>query len=132
MQQRGITLIETVVAATLLTLGLLVALSVLPASSMLTNRGRFRVFALSLAQSLLEDHRQRPWSSITSLPHVETPAAITMEGTGTSFQPRVEVMAVPGYTSDQLRKIRVTVDWTERSGPQRIQHESSMARVPRF
>ena len=132
MRTRGITLIETVVAATLLSLGIVVALSLLPASHALTNRGRFRVHALSLVQSLIEEQRQRPWSSITTLPHVERPAPRTMAGTGTVFTPLVEVIAVPGQSVDQLRNIRVTVSWKERTGAQQVQHESTVVRVPRF
>lgn len=132
MRIRGVTLIETVVAATLLSLGILVALSLLPATHALTNRGRFRIYALSLAQSLIEEQRQRPWGSISSLPYTYSPEPTVMQGTGTVFTPSVEVLAVPGQSSDQLRKVRVTVNWKERTGSQQVQHESTLARVPRF
>ena len=129
MRRRGLSLIETVVAATLLAMAVVVALSLLPASSMLTNRGRFRVNALELAQSVLEQQRARPWTTLPAPPARVELGNVTLEGTGTVFSPVLEVSTVTGYDPEMLRRVTVTVTWVERTGAQKVQHESMVARV---
>lgn len=124
-------LIETTVGGTLIALAVVVAISALPATTILTNRGRFRVHALELAQSALEQQRARPWSSLPAPPAQVALPKLTLEGTGTVFSPVLSVTEVSGYDPQTLRRLTVTVTWEERSALQQVQHESMVARVPR-
>lgn len=131
MRRRGLTLIEVVVGGTLIALAVVVAVSALPATTILTNRGRFRVHALQVAQSTLEQQRARPWSALPAPPATVQLPNQTLEGTGTVFSPVLSVTAVTGYDQQALRRITVSVTWEERGATQQVQHESMVARVPR-
>ena len=132
MRGRGISLIETVISVTLLALATLVALSALPTSTILSNRARFRIQALQLAQSQLERERALPWKTIAVWPYQETLPPYTLEGTGIVFESKLEISQAPPQSADHLRRILVTVEWKERDKTYSVQHESMLSHVPRF
>lgn len=120
-----------VVGATLVALTVVVALSVLPGTHMLTNRARYRLHALQLAQSYLEQQRARAWNEIPSPPAQVDLPEVRIDAQGIVFRSQLRVSAVPGHSPDQLRHLRVQVSWQERRGPREVQHEVVVARVPR-
>lgn len=128
----GISLIETVVAATLLSIATLIALGALPSLVMTSQRARSRVQALQIAQSLIDQERSHPWRLVPYLPFKAPQKAQKMEGTSTEFEPVVELQSVSGYDPQHLRRLVVTVQWKERQQIYRVQQETMVSNVPRF
>lgn len=132
MNKRALSLIEVVVATTLLALATLVAVGALPAMTMSSNRARFQVEALELAQGLLEQQRASAWMTIATYPYRTDLASRPLERTGIVFLPKLEIDQVAGYDPMLLRRVQVTVEWSERDAIRRVQHETMVSNVPRF
>lgn len=132
MRGRGFTLIEIVVAATLLAVATIVALGSLPTLSIVGRRARFRVQALQICQTLVDRQRAQSWAALPALPHQEVLPAQLMPDTGTSFEPVLRWDKVDGYDPEQLRRLTVTISWKERDRRQSVQQETMLSHVPRF
>lgn len=132
MNKRALSLIEVVVSTTLLALATLVAVGALPAMTMSSNRARFQVEALELAQGLLEQQRASAWMTIATYPYRVDLASHPLENTSIVYQPRLEIDQVPGYDPLLLRRVQVTVEWQDRNATRKVQHETMVSNVPRF
>lgn len=125
------TLIETVVAITLLAMATIVAVASLPTTTMLSNKGRNRVAASQLAQSILEEQRARRWSELP-LPPADVPLGTSLlAGSGIEFTRFLRVEAVPGYDVSELRRCIVTITWRERGTTQTVEHEATLLHLAR-
>lgn len=116
----------------MLAAAVIVALGALPTLTMASNRARFRVQALQLCQNYLEAQRSQAWPVVDRWPYQQTLPAQVMPGTGTEFQPSLELQKVTGYDPDQLRRAKVKVRWKERDRWQELEQETMISRVPRF
>lgn len=110
--RRGVTLIESMIALSLLSVLLVVVLNLFPTSMRAIRQTEERQAATDLACSLLEKQAARPFTELTPAPPVELPA----EG---DFRPTLEVFRVPDSQEDFLRGLRVTVRW----GDQEVRQE---------
>jgi Tfp pilus assembly protein PilV len=131
LKPRGMSLIETVVAITMLALATIVAVASLPATTALSNKGRNRVAAAELAQATLEEHRAKPFSVLPAPPADVSLGKSLLEGTGIEFTRKLRVSAVSGYSPQQLRRVTVTVTWRERGALQTVHHEATFLKLPR-
>ena len=132
MRGRGFSLIEIVVAATLLALATIVALGSLPTLTIVGRRARARVQALQICQTVLDKQRAQPWAVVPALPYQEVLTPQLMPDSGTSFEPVLKLEKVDGHDPDQLRRLTVTVSWRERDRSQKVQQETMISHVPRF
>ncbi|MBT9584332.1 hypothetical protein IV102_13400 [bacterium] len=120
------------IAVTLLALATIVAIGSLPTLTVLSNRGRCHVAASELAQSLLEQQRGKPWSSLPVPPaHIDL-EPVVLPGTGIEFRPILDVYQVdtPVPVDPQnLRHLVVTVGWLENGARKQLHHEISLVRL---
>jgi hypothetical protein len=125
-------LIEAVIAVTLLALATIVAVGSLPTLTVLSNRGRCQVAASELAQSLLEQERGKPWSSLPVPPARIELDRVVLPGTGIEFTPILDVYQVDTPTPvdpQKLRRLIVTVAWLENGVRKELHHEISLVRL---
>lgn len=108
--KRGFTLVEILISSFLLLLVAMTLLALLSRTLRSVSRADFLVQAESIAQERLASARSQ---SLKDLPLGKAP----LETVG-SFQRQLEVLAVAGYEVEQLKELRVVVQWQE-SGRQR-------------
>ena len=107
---RGLTLIETVIAFTLLLLLILFVFSLAPGSLLSLTRAHHQIAASNLAQSILEEQRNRSLADLA--PHADAAEPIYKLEDGLELNPFVRVSST-GVPS-ACRVVRVTVRWKER------------------
>jgi len=129
MVGRGLTLVETIVATSLLALVLLALLNLLPASLASMRRAEHQLRAEQIAQEHLEKVRELPFEKLTLGLLNPAPAAET--ASGVSFTPAVEIYALPGSDPDLLRRVRVKVSWEFRGRHHQLSQETYRAHVRR-
>ena len=108
--ERGVTLIELMMALVILSVGLLAVAQLFPAGTRSQLRDRLFSSAHYYAQEKLEEVSQKSWAD-PALSIGRHPAAdFETLGTNKTWQRfyQVDVMAVP---LDNLRKVTVTVNW---------------------
>lgn len=99
---RGLSLIETVAVAGLITLVVLFTLGLIPSFKLSNRRANMELHAGNLAQSILEDQRARPFAEIVN--EVQP----TQELDKIDYTPELEVTDFP---SGKMKTVRVTVRW---------------------
>lgn len=127
---RGFSLIETVVSASLLAMVLLVIVSTLPSVYLVQNRGRYRLAAHQLAQSLLEERRALPFTAL-NVNSVTPLDPRIIDGTTIQLKPTLEVKAVSGHQPAHLLDVRVTVTWEFQSKTESVVHELRLLNLRR-
>lgn len=110
MKRSGLTLVETILALSLLSVLLILLLNLFPTSLRAVRQSEQRLLATGLARSLLEEQTARPFASLTPGPLPALPER-TLEKT--SFQPALEIFQPPDSDPRYLRGIRATVSWLE-------------------
>jgi len=141
--RRGFSLIETIFAASILSIVIMVLFNLYPSSLLAVRRAEHRLEATTLAQSILESKRAMPFSQLTSLtvdtdyavpgsdptwtdpltPAASDPAAAKTRYTqevltredGVVLRPKFRVFKVAGTDPTRLLGLRVTVEWDEKS-----------------
>ena len=121
---RGLSLIETLLAVVILLLAVIMCFSLLPSAWLAVNQGEQRIFAGTLAQSILEQQQVYAFDSLApaTLPPVE-------QG-GATFRPVVTVQPQPG-PSPRLKVVTVRVNWESRRIQRSVFRQRTMCRVPR-
>lgn len=107
MSRRGMSLIEVVLSATLLSLALMAILTLLPSANMVGRQAEIRMQADHLAQTLLERRRLLPFAQL--VPQPPTLLAVVKRSDLPDMQPIVEIVATGA--GNHAREIRVTVTW---------------------
>lgn len=106
LKVRGLTMVETIVAATVLSLILMSVLTLLPGAMALVERNKQTNVATYLAHDLLEGQAARPFPTLTlgteTLPDTLVPAP---------YKATATISAVDGYTVERLKSIKVRVEW---------------------
>lgn len=110
--QRGVSLIELMMALVILSLGLLAVSQIFPAGTRGQVRDRLYSSGNYYAQEKLEELQAKPWADPELTPGRHPPgSAVDSLGTLKTWRRfhEVEAMASP---LDNLRKVNVTVFWT--------------------
>lgn len=116
-------------AITLLALATIVAVGFLPTCTILSNKGRFQENASLLAQSVIEQQRALKWSELPVPPYVKELDPVPFDGSGISMKPVVEVYAIPGMDTKEIRRVVVTVTWSEKQSDKKLSHETNLVHL---
>lgn len=109
MSSRGFSLVETILAAFILSLITMAVFNIFPSSVMAVKRGEMELEADSIAAQILEEHRARPFEELV-LAGPAPLAPLTLGGT--KFEPFLQIDDVPGCSDQHLRAVRVEVRWS--------------------
>lgn len=120
---RGVSLVESVVGATILALAAAVILSLLPSSFLSVRRSERQLQAGALAQSLLEQQKLVYFPDLVSVP---TLPSKTLED-GVELKPTLSVTGAGAGA----KRVRVTVNWKERSRDFSVFRETVLAKMDR-
>lgn len=125
---RGFSLVEVAFSLGLICICVLLLVGMLPSLIAGSQRTAQELQAGDLAVSLLEQQRSLPFEQLTlgsrSLTTVYTP-----DGT---FTPSLTIDAVPGEpNADRVRRLTVTVRWSERGRPHQSRQEVYIAKIQR-
>ncbi len=110
---RGLSLLEIILSFCIVALMIIAVLSLYPAATATVRLSGQKLQADALATSLIEEYSAAPFASLVPGPG---PALTPVEARGAILVPSVEFERVndPEVPLDLLRRIRVTVTWTER------------------
>lgn len=109
--ERGMTLIELMVALVVLALGILAVGRMFPMSSMTQNTDRMTTAAQGYAQQKLEELQNLSWSD-PALSDGHHPAGIATESLGNGGWQRFYQVSTLATPLDNLKRVIVTVNWT--------------------
>ncbi len=111
--RKGFSLLELVIAIAVLAIGLVGVLQIFPVGLRASRRAGMATKAAFLGQNKLEELKTAGFDAITELP-----PKIPLSGTEDEFEWEISIDEVDldGLESDdEIRKVTVTVDWTERN-----------------
>lgn len=122
---RGLSLVETLLGVAILLLAVIMCFSLLPSSWLAVNHGEQRIFAGTLAQSILEQQSTYAFDNIV-------PAKLyAVEQAGSVYQPQVLVdVPVPG-PSPRIKVVTVEVKWESRRIQRSVFRQLTVCRLPR-
>jgi len=125
---RGMSLIEVIFAATFLCLIFMAMINILPLATFAIKRTEHRLNASAIAQSVLEERRAAPFSTIDS-----QPARTQQTGDDkTVYTITYEAPAMDSTVdSTRLRRIVVTVTWKERGTDLSVMREMYLCNFPK-
>lgn len=115
---RGLSLAETVLAATMIALALLALLTLLPATMGLVQRNRETNVATYLAHDTLEWLAAKPYGSLLSGEQDLSSLAIP-----SPYQVKATVGTVAGHIPQRLKRLEVSVTWPHRDRTLSVQQE---------
>jgi prepilin-type N-terminal cleavage/methylation domain-containing protein len=125
IQRGGFSLVELIIATTLLGFLLVVLFSIYPNSIIAVKHAEHRLKAAHLAQSILEQKRAGPFieldKAITALNIPAADQAI--------YTPAFECYSVPDTDPSKLKKVRVVVFWREKNREYSIYKECYVCTV---
>jgi len=121
MTRRGFSLIENLMAFTLIALVLILLLNLFPSSVATVRKSEQRYEALTLAGNLLEQQAARPFSKLV--------VGTVEESEVGAFKVRTEVRKVDGENEAWLKSIRVTVNWTYQEQVREVTRELRVHRL---
>lgn len=133
MRRRGVSLVEVIVAVTLLALVGVFVLNLLPTSALAVRQAEHRIAAVQLSQSLLAEAALGPYDALAlgeqDLPPVPLDDQVVLK-------PVRQVMAVTGPHAEDpahVRRVRIVVRWTEARNTriQEVWQEQWVSRVRR-
>lgn len=116
---RGFSLMEVVLAASLLSLVFLFMLDIFPASLLGVHKGEHRLDASAQAEDILDACRASPFASLQPGSYtVGSPGGWPMAretlADGTVLTPALAISTVPGFDPKRLLQLTVTVRWNQR------------------
>jgi Tfp pilus assembly protein PilV len=109
IDQRGIQLVETLIAGTIFFVIAAVFLNLLPAAQWATKKSDNRLAALTIARSKAEEARQLPFADLTTT----FPATETIRMNGTAFEVTTSIANVPTGDPALLKELKIELHWTE-------------------
>jgi len=117
--RRGFSIIETIFAASILSIVIMVLFNLYPSSLLAVKRAEHRLEATTLVQSILEEKRAGPFTALTAL-SPETYYNITPPPAGedgVQLKPKFKVFLVPNTESawppKRIVGLQVVVEWRE-------------------
>lgn len=125
-EDQGFTLLETVVALTVLAVGIVGVVSVFGSSMTLTVHTSQRTRATSLATQFIESFRSKPYSSVTADPTGSTTTTSTVVA-GTSYT--ISGGVTPGTfgtDTSAFKRVTVQVAWTDGAAVHTVQQASDL------
>ena len=114
----GLSLAETILAATVMSMVLLAVLTFLPGAMALVEKNKQTNIANYLAHDTLEGLAARPFPTLTLGPQDLAWAAIPQPYTATAT-----VSTVDGYTPERLKRVEVTIGWPSRNRTLTVKQE---------
>ena len=117
----GLTLVETVSIVGLISLLVLFCLSLIPSFKFSNRRANMELQAGSVAQSVLEVQRSKPFAAI--VPATEPAQTVDQ----IEYVPSIEVTDL----DPKLKTVRVNVDWTWKDQRYRVFREARICDIPR-
>lgn len=109
---RGFSLLETILAAFIISLVTMAVFNIFPTSAMAVKRGEMQLVADSIAQREMEQLRVVPFDSLNLGPG---PAVAPETIQGTTFTTSISLVAQPPSDPDVLKVVRVEVSWSHSS-----------------
>ena len=128
MRRRGLSLIETVVAAALIGLVVLLVTNLFPLSLTGVRQQEQYLQADLLAGSVLADQQMVPFDQLTP---GDRQVLDPVEADGVSYVPTVEIDRVSGSGVAYLKAVRVTVRWQYQGLPRQTVEETWVDAVGR-
>lgn len=119
--RRGYTLVENLMAFTLIALVMILLLNLFPSSMATVKRSEQRYEALTLAGNLLEQQAALPFSKLVPGSAVESKVG--------DFKIRTEVRTIDGEDPSWLKSVRVTVSWTYQEQTREVVRELRVHRL---
>lgn len=115
MSRRGISLIETIVGASILALVMLSVLAIMTMANRASVKAEYRAKATALSENLLEEMRHRPYAELA--PGGPSPVAFNPdEWDVPNLGATATISEVPGFDG-RLKEIVLVVNWTEFGRP---------------
>lgn len=115
MNRRGVSLIETIVGASILALVMLSVLAVMTMANRATLKAEYRAKATALSENLLEEMRHRPYADL--VPGGPTPLTFDPdEWNLPNVGANATITEVAGFDG-RLKEIVLVVTWTEFGRP---------------
>ena len=111
-EERGFSLLELIIAVGVLAIGLVGVLQIFPVGLRASKRAGTITRAAFLAQNKMEEVKMAGFDAITELP-----TRIPLSGSESDFEWEIfiEEVELDGLeSSDDMRKVMITVTWTER------------------
>ncbi len=106
---RGVSLLETILAGFIISLVTMAVFNIFPTSAMAVKRGEMQLLADAIAERELEQLRVAPFDSLALGPG---PAVAPETRYGTTFNTAITISRVPGSDEDVLKRATVVVTWT--------------------
>lgn len=106
---RGISLLETILAGFIISLVTMSVFNIFPTSAMAVKRGEMQLLADSIADRELEQLRVAPFDSFPLGPG---PAVAPESHHGTTFNTVITIGQVTGSDENVLKRATVVVSWT--------------------
>jgi prepilin-type N-terminal cleavage/methylation domain-containing protein len=125
--QYGFSLIEVIMAVTILGLVIMFIFNLYPSSVLAIRHAEHRLRAVNLAQSILEEKRSGPFSALAAATDLKD---VTGDD-GVIYHPVYEPFIVLGADPNRLRGIRVTVTWTAQEKQYAISQEAYVCNIQR-
>jgi len=125
MNRRAFTLLEMLVCGFLVSCTLLAVAGLLAGSARAWRQAGLQEQAGQVAQKELEAARSTPFSQLTPGRTVLTP--VTLEGT--EYRGVREILADPATPVQHLKRVVITVSWTDRSREGHLLRESWISAV---
>lgn len=124
---QGFSLIEVIVALTLLAVVINLLFNLFPTSILGLRQAEHQIAADSLARSLIETQRAQPFSQMVPLPPTDMDP-VPGPG-GVVFQPTLEILDVG--TSGNTREVRVVVSWQVQNKSREVTHAVYVSKIRR-
>lgn len=118
VRQRGLSIAETVLGATIAALLALAVLTLLPSTMGLVQRSRETNVATYLAHDTLELLAARPFAAL-----VPGPADTREVPVPAPYRLQASVEAVDGFSTQRLKRLRVSVSWPYRQKTLEVEQE---------
>lgn len=119
--KRAFTLVENLLAFTLISLVLILLLNLFPSSMATVRKSEQRYTAMTLAGSRLEDQTALPFSKLV--------VGSSEQSQHQDYQIRTQVLAIDGENKAWLKLIRVTVSWKYRDQSRQVVRETRVHRL---
>lgn len=133
MRKRGLSLIEVVLGASLLSLVFLFMINLFPASMLGVRKAEHRLEAAAHAEAILDACRARPFVDLA--PGIYTAGNLGLEARttedGVVLEPTLIIEPVPGIPADRLVRLQLTIAWNERETRQTLTQELRLADLNR-
>jgi Tfp pilus assembly protein PilV len=117
VRRPGLTLIEVIVSAAILSLVMLTVLALLATVGRASRKAEYRAKAAALSENIVERMRHQPLAALETGPPIEI-AVDPQSWDLPNVTAQALVTEVPGFDG-RLKEVALTVEWTEFGRPNR-------------